>query len=490
MLDTQLWQLLTTLSSEEQRDFKKWIHSPFFNTRKDVAMLYEYLELVLKEAIPERQKRQAARHKVWAKMTQYKTTIKTLDAAQNAALNFAAHLLSEQLKSFFTYQIQVENKYETHKKCAETYKKRQLDHFLKQEMNDWKKTLEATEKQNLAFFYNSFDYWNVHIEITAEQQRTKELKFEALSENFIHFSIGELLRQWTDMSLHSSITKQVYKLDFIEKSIENYAQFFPHPPVFIQIWLLYFHISKNNEKTDKYFIFKTLLEQNEAIFNELELKNIYVSTINYCIRMANIGDTAFHQELFYWSIKGIDSGVILEQGKLSPERFKNTLRIGLAIYKNDFKKWNCYDFVETNKLLLPEEKREDFYHLALAICHCKTRNFKAALPILNNYKFKDELHTFDVYRLKAIAHFEMDNLDILIDLLSNFKRFVKNKNDVSEKYQLFNLHFIDFLKILTEIQYVTTKKEKKKNLEDLNLKIIAEINVADKEWLMEIILKS
>ena len=486
MLDTQIWQLLKTFSSKEQRDFKKWINSPFFNVRKNVSALYEYLETVLKETVPNRQNLQAERYRVWEKISGEKGNKKALNEEQNTALNFAAYSLSQNVKAFFIYKNQKENNYEQHKSLAKSYRERQLNQLFEQEMLAWRVSLEAEQKQNSTYFKAKYDYFVTLLEANVAQ-RTSDLNFEALHENFAHYSIGELLKQWADMSLHSRMTKQIYNLDFIEKSVINYEQNFKNPPVFIQIWLLYFHLSKSKEKTDKYFIFKGLLKENEYIFSTNELKNIYIATTNYCIKLANSGETDFNKELFDWYINGIEKELVFEYGELPSARYKNTLKTGLVTNKNELEKWDALAFIEKYKVFLPKKEREDNYKLALAIYHCKTRNFEAALPILLQYKSKDDLHNLDINRLKAALYYEtkdIENLDILLPL---FERMIKRKKSISANYRTFNLNFIFFLKKLVAIRYEMPKKMQKNALLHLAKQIKEKSNLADRDWLLEMV---
>ena len=44
MNKTKLFHLLSTFTSAERREFRRWLHSPYFNRREDICRLFDYWE--------------------------------------------------------------------------------------------------------------------------------------------------------------------------------------------------------------------------------------------------------------------------------------------------------------------------------------------------------------------------------------------------------------------------------------------------------------
>ncbi|RME99421.1 MAG: hypothetical protein D6772_07730, partial [Bacteroidetes bacterium] len=117
-------EILRTLEAEEQRDFGRWLASPFFNTRQDVVRLYNYLT--------------QGQHLWDAKYLDKGRVFRRVfrgEAYQDAKLRQAVHFLGKQLEAFLAYEQVADERYAFDLAYLKSLRRRKLGKVFQKKVN-------------------------------------------------------------------------------------------------------------------------------------------------------------------------------------------------------------------------------------------------------------------------------------------------------------------------------------------------------------------
>ena len=147
MKQTQLTDLLNTLSNKEIQQLKKWIASPFFNKRKDVVQLFEFYLWYQKKNKEAPSKEQVFEH------------LFPKQLYDDHKVRLAMSFLKKLVEQFLIYQAEQEQKIRQKLTLAKIYRLRKLDKQAKQQLREVEKLLFDKMKQRGADYYEfSYQY--------------------------------------------------------------------------------------------------------------------------------------------------------------------------------------------------------------------------------------------------------------------------------------------------------------------------------------------
>lgn len=239
---------------------------------------------------------------------------------------------------------------------------------------------------------------------------------------------------------------------------------------------LYYHAFRTLESPkndDSFQALKGLLNKHHNSLNLNELHDIYILTINYCIRQLNSGDQGFMQEVFSIYQLGLKSNAFVQNGSMSPRTYSNIVMAGLKLHSFNW----VGNFIHEYKNYLPEKQREGFFNYNLARHFYEQKNYKLAMPLLLQMEYDDVLLTCLGKILLSKMHYELDEFESLSSLLQSFKVYVLRKRKLlGEYHQEGTLKFIHFLGKLLQVQ-LNIKEHLKHEISDTKV-------VVEKEWLL------
>jgi hypothetical protein len=113
-----------------------------------------------------------------------------------------------------------------------------------------------------------------------------------------------------------------------------------------------------------------LIQKHEQEFTQSEFRTIYVAAVNYCIPKITQGRRDFAERAFKLYTKGLERGVLFENGLLSRYTFGNA--VAFAIRVEEFA-W-AEKFVEENKKYLEEKLRNSIGNIVKPKSCCVNLN--------------------------------------------------------------------------------------------------------------------
>ncbi|MGK0389038.1 MAG: hypothetical protein ACI94Y_001772 [Maribacter sp.] len=466
MLNSKIILLLQSFSSQEFREFSKFLYSPFFNKKKEVILMYE----VLKKASPDFDQHKIGRHfimkKVYPKLAFEEKKYKYLS---NLLLKLAERYISlKETESRAMIQ-------EYH--LMNAYVKRGLDKNYNFIYNKAQALQENSLKRDSNFYYRAFLLKNVAAEhFDKKKVRKNNLHLEQLTQTLdIYYLANKLKYTCHILNNNKFISGNNTQLPSEIIQLLNRNDFSNYPAIH-----LYFNLYQLMTEENEVFFseVKKLLNEYQQTFEKEELKEIYYYLINYCITqlVKNKNTDYYLLELYGMYQKGIESELLLEDGFISPWTFKNVIKIGLRLEKFD----ETASFVELNKIRLKPKFRTDAYHYSMAELFYKKKDLNKSIRHLNNVDYSDIYYILGAKKLLLKIYYETDEYDALESLLNSFQTYLKRNKLISEDNREIYLNFTKCLNKIIKDQ--NNKFQLKEQIENTS-------PLTDKNWLLQIIQK-
>ena len=463
MKESQLLSLFNSLNKKEIRDLNKWLKSPFFNQREDVIQLFDYLKSNAKKV-----DRNLDKETVFASLWKD-------ELYEDTKIRYAMSFLFNQIKDYLTYI-----EWQEEPVAPKSAKARALWHHnqeapYQKEMEQL--TTQLSEEQNFTNLQH-FHVYQLNLEkyrSSLKKSRTNAGNLQEVSDALTTFYICETMRVASLMVTHKTVNTQVeYSTQMLEEVLQKAVL-----PPFVDLpeISIYYNIYRALTETDNPIYFKNLKElitTHWQRFAPIEMRDIYLLAINYCIKKLNSGQPEFIREALDLYKVGLEKGIFLDNGELSRFTYNNAL--ALYLYLKEFEA--AKEFLERYKKHLHNKQRHNIYLYNLTIYHFKKQEYQTVMKLLQEVRFRDVLYNLDARRMLLRAYFESEAFDALESLLDSFQTYIRRRYDLGYHREMY-VNLIRFMRRLLTIGY------KKEALVALYAEVEGTTAVVDKVWLLE-----
>jgi len=452
-----------SLNSQQIRQLSKFVSSPAHNKHEAVMLLFEHLKRQLKKK--KRDYSNETLHDV----------VNPGKAFDPAVIHHNKSYLIRVIEDYLAWSDYKESEGAVDIHLVKAYAQAGLEKAFKQSLTKAEKRLAQIPFQNgrklRDTFQLKFEEYNFNIR---KKGRGTDFKLQSLSDTLEQAFLAEKLKIACGMISHQAVSKRKYDLGLIEPII-NYLEnhdFLKVPGIGVYYYGWKSLTNPNDDQSAA--MLKELVKKSGNAFPQDELRDIYLLAINTCIRQINIGKKEFVSETFDLYQSGLELGVFLEGGELSPWTYKNIAVSGLKLKAYDW----VYNFIYDFKSLLPETHREAFFNFNLARYHFEQKEYKEAMPLLAVQDYPDILTNLAAKTMLAKMYFELDEFDALDNLLSALKTFIYRK-------KVLGYHKENYLKIVNYIQKITRLNSLNRSEKSELISEIMQSTVSEKEWLVE-----
>jgi hypothetical protein len=461
--NSNLVQILQTLSRQEWRDLEKWLRSPVHNTHPEVTQLFWQL----REQISGGEKLETA------------AMGRLVAPARADSVDHLHHLKSYLMKSvedFLLWSAWNAGAVARQQTLAVVYRRRQLGKLAQRARRNAAQLQQSAPARDLDHFEK-----NVRLEYEAIRQAEQEHTAQTqdlqplLDAQDIRFAL-EKLQTGCLMLSQMAVSPRAYDrglLDPLLRFLEN------HRHLQIPAIALYYHGYQAllEPGADGHFQhFKALLQEHGPSFEGEELRNLYLLAVNFCIRRLNRQERAYLREVFDLYQSGIALGVFLENGQLSRFTYTNIAQAGMGL--GEFL-WVA-GFLEQYKKYLPVELREPVSNFNLARLYYETGRPAEAMRCLLRVEHDDIIHNLAAKTLLAKIYFEQGEFNALDSLLDSIEAYIRRKKVLGYHRDNY-LGFVRMLRLLH-----TTEPGNAAKRAEIRQKIAGAKVLAEREWLTRI----
>ncbi|MEZ4886695.1 MAG: hypothetical protein R3E32_18345 [Chitinophagales bacterium] len=463
-MQTKLTSLLESLDVYEANRCRKFLRSPFFNEDERLVRLFDLL-------IPNTSKTPISKSEIWLQLegeTPYKDVKfrRWCSDLTKLVLQFLA-------QEIYQNTVMPEQLY-----LIEVVQTRNLEKFYHSSFQNAENLLSKQKHRDSVFFYHEFKLNEAQQKQEfATKGHSEQTSFDVLMQHLDAFYLTQKLRYYCHWLNYRKVLRlegdmQVPLMTELMQFIEaNKVNQMPVVAIYYQIALTL--LDDNDE--NHYHELKRLLEVHSHLFSSEEAWEMYGYALNYCIRKINSG-AEYLAELFGLYRVTLNKAVILNDGQLDHQHFKNMIAIALRLKQFDW----VTDFIEIYQNKLPEKVRENAYTYNMARVYFSKKEWDRVIELLQQVEYDDVFYKLDSKALLLKTYYESGEWLVLDSLIDSFQILLRRNKEISKQHRSNYLNLVKFVKKLNSL---TSNHPTK--IKALKEKIEATKQVADKGWLLE-----
>lgn len=466
MEKSNLLTILRALDKKEAKELKKWLESPAHNQREDVLSLYNYLF----------SKRKLEKGKNLGKREAFKTVFPKDKTYDDAKMRQCMYFFLNSLEEFLVYRELLEDEMHAKTILAKVFRKRRLNKLFDKNFKAAQNLQDKSVEKNSQFYQQDYLLRSEKVMFEGTGSRSQNIDFQGLNDSLDKYYLADKLKQCTVLISHQTVYKKSYDLGLMN-SILGFLESEPHYLEIPAIAMYYYALrcSLDRNEASHFENFKKQLIQNGNHFSLNEIRDLYLTAINYCISAFNSGKTEFWREAFDLYHSGFTQKILIVDGYISKFTFQNFVAIGARLKEYDL----ISKFLEDFQEFLDPAHRENVIHYSRSLLQFDQGNYDETMTLLNQVDYDDILMSLGGKSMLLRMYYELGYEDALYSLITSTKAYMQ-RNKVIGYHRTSYSNLLRYVNKLIKINPYD-KDAKKKLLEQ-----VAEENpLAAKEWLIE-----
>ncbi len=468
MTDTTVFKLCNKLTRAELLSFRKVVHSPYFNTREEVARLFEYLADNL-GGKPTKFERAAV----------LKHTFPDQKNVSDENLNRAASALTDVIRTWLSIEEMRADANQSQVYLQLAYKRRGMTEFREKALPQAIAENNRQPLRDLQYHYRQCVLNWDRFDHAARVKWENRSEFQSMTEQQAYYLLTKIIKLGClGVSFEARLGER-YDMLFLDEAVRYVEEKnLMHIPAISTFYHVYKCLKNEDSQLHAQQIRKMLAENSDK-FSNFDLQFITLSLTSFLVHQhTETGDISFLRESFDLFKTALESGVLTPNKVLSKYTFFQIVDHAISLKEFDW----AENFVEEYKKFLPEPDRENTYQFHLALCHFHRKNYGEAVKLLQKIIVRDEvLYNLEARGMMVSILYESGSHDTANYQLESYKTFLRRHpeaGNVREPHQ-------NFIKM--------TQKLLKSNLKDAAVasKLREEIeqtkNLREKGWLLEMV---
>ncbi|MCB0596180.1 MAG: hypothetical protein H6557_22530 [Lewinellaceae bacterium] len=463
MEGSRLLAVVENLSKKEVRELRKFLRSPFFNQREDVAQLFEFLtERVF--ALKINPAKEQAFHALYPGQP--------YNAQQ---VRYAMSWLLKAIELYLSLQPLLADERQQKIELAHAYREKRLPKHFQQTMQQLSRQQEQQPIRNAEYFEYEYRIQLEQYAFTASRKRISEHNLQEISDTIDLAFIARKLRQTCFLLSHQAVYKREYDFGLLEEALQFVdKKGLLRIPTIAGYYHCY-HALRGLEPEQHFQRFKAILLHQSNLFPADEARDLFLLAINYCIRELNAGREAYAREGLDLYKEGFRTGMLVQEGQITRFTYRNAVAMAL---KEGELQW-AEIFIREYKNRLPKEHRESMYSFSLARLAYVRQQYGKALEYLQRSEYQDLLLNLAAKTLMIKAFYELEEFDTLESHLDAMKVFLRRKDIIGYHRRNYR-NIIRYTQKLLHLNW-----NDRGEVEGLRKTIEAEEVLTEREWLLE-----
>lgn len=462
MHKSDLIHTISRLSTPDRRALRKFLQTPYHNTRPEVLQLYRFIDQNLE--------------KNWTDLSKEKA-FALLFPDQSFDDQQIRHIMSFLMKNIEQYLILKEATADPlggKLLLLQAYRKLNLEKPFQRTLRYIERQQTSSNLHDVAFYERSFHVEQETYLHTERQKRDTPRNLAQMVTSLDIAYLAQKLRQSCRQLSHQAVYKVEYDTSLLDQLLPwlTDSEWLEYPAI-----ALYFYYIKAVKAPEEKHWFDQLKQGISAYrkhFGRREQQELLQLAINYTIRRFNTGETIYLRETFELYQLALELELLWEGGRLSRFAFKNIA--GIAIRLREFE-WTA-NFVQTYAEKLHPKYRENYVHFCLSKLRYEQGEYKEAMHRLQQVEYDDLFLNLDAKVMLLKIYFELREMDVLDALLTSFKRFIERKQVMGYHRDTY-LNIIYFTRKLLELNPYD-----KTQIVQLRKRIQEAPVLAEREWLL------
>jgi hypothetical protein len=432
MENSLLIEMLRLLQRNEKLALRKYLQSPYHNTRVDVCLLYDFMAAKTNLKLENLSDRKTIFQAV------YKDS-----AYDSKKLNYVVSYLIKLIESFIAQEAYARNESERLLTLVRGFRRGHWLALSERSARTAAKKLEKQTHRNAAYHRQYFHLLKETMLGQLQQSRSKAFDFNSINEAHEKAFFIEKMQLGCMIQSRSAVANKTFDTGFLPVML---AFLKDHPwlqePA-LSAWYHGFQMHTAAEPDLHFENLKKVIFEHGLLFNDLERHDLFLLAVNFCIRRINSGDSAFSRDLFDLYREGMHQDVFLENGMISRWTYNNIVNSAL---KTSEIAW-AIRFLEENRAKLEPAFRDTSYYFNLARCLYEKGDYSTALECLTRMEYDDVLQNLSAKTLQIKIYYDMQAWQALDSLLDSVSIYIRRKKVLGYHKENFsnNLRFMQRL---------------------------------------------
>jgi len=443
MQNSKLIDLLKTFEKEDWRWFRKFLLSPYFNSREDLVPFFDYL----RKCAPEFEEKAIRKEKVFKK-------VYPKQAYDEKQISYAMNFMLSQAERFLA-QREIETKPPlVNNYLLQSLVDRNLDKHYKYQYEKSIKTLNKWKKESSDYYYFEFQMSKIaNARFLSQKLRRYDKNLENINESLDQLFALNKIKYSCEMLSRSQFLKSEYSPPSEEEIQRLFIIINKEKSPLTIIYLEIYQLLKEENSEQNFENLKQYLNDFRNDIPKSEKSDIYLHGINYCIAQINKKNNQkyYAEQLLNLYLTGIEQEFLLNNGYLTPSTLKNVVKLGLNLKKYDFTE----EFIQKYYKKLEEEFQEDALHFNLADINYRRKNYQEAQIHLIQVQYSDVFYNLGAKAMLLKIYYETNEGEALFALIASFSIYLRRNKKIAKDTRD---RYLNFTSILGKI--VRAHKEK------------------------------
>ena len=458
MHNNHLFMLIQSFGPKESRAARKYLHSPFFNTRKDLLDLFDALR-----------KNMTDRQKIWKSI--YPNT-----HFDEQKFRLLCSYLFKQLETFIAISAYLKDPLNVSLETSTELRKRGLNKLYKRSSKSLEKKLDQQNQRDTQYYERQYILGWENYQIATIENPTAKQPLELAAEMADIAYLSRRLQLICLQKAQSSVYQTINAAHKREQHILDMAQhenFIDLPA--IAIYLACYKMLENPSNEQAFKKFKTLLIAHGPAFQHEETRGLYLLAVNYCVKRINNGDRNYSKEVLDLYKPGLEAEYLFEDGLLSRFTYHNIVAAGIQSQELDW----VEQFIHQHKNNLERKYRDSSFSFNLARLEYARSKYDQVLGLLQKANYRDPLLNLAAKTLLLKTYYEQDEIDLLQSHLAAMENYIRRKRVIGyhrKNYQ----NIVRYAERLLKLNFFN-----KTEVQKLSQAIQVEQNLTEKEWFLK-----
>jgi hypothetical protein len=479
MLRTKVLEIFKKLSSDELKQFRDFVRSPYHNKNKNVITLFEVIrkfapyyesenlskEMVFRKIFPRKGYNDMVLRILLSDLMRITEDFLVQKRIEKTKLDYNKYLLAELMDR--KIERMFVKKYNEFNNGSSDYRLDDCYFSYRYDIEELNKGFNINRNMQHLNSSNLVDmgkylviYFLMKISSIVHDMNVNKVNFNTL---FEEGSYEAFLKIINPESIHSLIKKK----DFKDNEI-------------LELYFLAFILNDNSDSDSNYFRLKEIFYRNISRIDRGATYNMFLALLNYNGKKHwDDKSNNYRRESFELHKDMLSRGIFSwsKDEYMTVINFRSILTMCSLLREIDWMEYFINNYIEK----LAPEQRQNMLYFSLSKLNFAKRNYSAALNNLCKVDLNLFTFKFDLKTLMLQIYYELGYYEEALAMMDSFKHFLANNKNVSPSFKEWNLNFINLFHDLLN----SKSGRKAPDLDLLNKKIFESANAASQNWLKD-----
>jgi hypothetical protein len=465
MQKSVLAEIVKSLQKKEIRELNKWLQSPAHNQRKDVVRLFEFMV-----------KNTASTEDGFIKEKAWKY-IFPREPFDDAYMRQVMYFLLKAVEEYLVFAESMDDRVRMQVALSRIYRQRKLDKAYRQAQRIGREHLEDQPLRNGYYLLNRFFLEQEEYEHKLSITQNDSVNLQEMADALEVWFLSERLALGNAMLAHRKVYQKAnYNDGLLPQALPYITEKGLLDASTLALNYYSYMLSSHPDEETYYDHFEALLEEAPSKASKSEVRNYYLTALNYCIGKINRGRPEFTQRVFALYKSGFNTGVLIENDDTFRYTFGNA--VGAALRNRDYE-W-AEQFIEKYQQHLEERHRDSVVKFNLSRVYFEKKDYDKAQRLLAYFEYDDLLFNIIAKTMLLKIYFELDEYDAFESLLDSLRIYLQRKEALDPARKTAYKNMISLMKKLLSLKiHSRAEREKFRAL-------IMETNpLMERDWLLE-----